>query len=412
MRIWAFPAFYPYKNIRWQNHGIFAHRQYKGLIANGAELTVVLPVMWSPPRPFHLLHDQWKKLQKVSYPDMHVYDGIEVYHPRIANMKPSRLFSKTYADKYIDSIIGFFKEHKITLHPDTDIFYSQWLPDAYMVQKAARKLGVKSAVLAIGDDVNIIPHKNKAHFDIITQTWKEADYRIVVAGYLGNEANKLIQQDLPYHIVRRGVEYDKFVPVSEERKQELRKELKLPTDKLIILMVGSSNIAKGWRDLFDAVARLKEHNSNFVLVGVNAGVKEIELKDEAQQRGITDIYIDLGPVPPEKINQLYNACDIFCLPSHTEGIANVVVEAMSCGIPVVTTTVGGHPELVVNGSNGILIPPKKPDILYEELLKLMNDKERRQEIGATARNFIINEWGSFKQNAGKLYNILASAVKK
>ena len=76
-------------------------------------------------------------------------------------MKPGRLFRKSYRERYIEAITGFFEKNKIRLNPKEDIFYSQWLPDAGLVQEAAHKLGIKSGVLGIGDDVLCFPIKTK-----------------------------------------------------------------------------------------------------------------------------------------------------------------------------------------------------------------------------------------------------------
>ena len=90
MRIWAFPSIYPFDRPGMKWSGIFAHRQYKGLIENGAELSVVIPVPWSPPFPFSNLHPEWKHYAELNYPRKRVFDGITVYYPRIANMRPKR----------------------------------------------------------------------------------------------------------------------------------------------------------------------------------------------------------------------------------------------------------------------------------------------------------------------------------
>lgn len=409
MRIWAFPSFYPieYEGLKW--HGIFAHRQYKGLIENGADLKVIQPVIWYPPFPFYLLDKHWRALSKIKYPLERDYDGIKVYHPRRANMKPARLFNIENGKGYIESILNFFRKNNIQLDPKKDIFYSQWLLTAGYVQEAAHQLGVKSAILAIGDDVNIWPQKNAQNLAFFQKTWREADFRMAVAAYLADEANKLVNEKLPYYVVRRGVEYDKFVPVSENEKGKIRTELNLPNNKIIILCVGAPIAVKGWLDLFDALAELKKINPDFLLAGINSGYGELDLNQEASKRGIQEVFLNLGEVEPQKINKLYNATDIFCLPSHWEGIANAVVEAMSCGLPVITTNVCGHPELITNGQNGILIPPREPDMLYNELLKLVSSEARRKELGSNARNFIVKEWGSFAQNALKLYKILSSS---
>ena len=100
--------------------------------------------------------------------------------------------------------------------------------------------------------------------------------------------------------------------------------------------------------------------------------------------------------------------DVFCLPSHWEGMANANIEAMSTGLPVITTNVCGHPELIEDGVNGILVPPKQPKILEEKLRALLADAVLREQLGKTARDFIVNKWGNFADNSKNLYKILQS----
>jgi len=398
MKIWAFPSFYPYDypGLRW--HGIFAHRQYKGLIANGADLEVVQPVIGSPFFPLSELHPQWKKYRKLGYPSETIYDGVRVHYPKIKNFKPSRFVKKSYEERYIDAITDFFKKNK-RLNPLKDIFYSQWLPDSVLVQEAAHKLGVKSAILSIGDDVVVWPKENPRNMQLFKKLMTEADHRFVCADYLGKEANKLLDANLPYDVVMMGVEYDYFKPVSGTEKNNLRLKYNIPVDKLVILNVGSAIVRKGWLDLFDALANIKAKNIDFVLVGVHAGSTELDLKNEAFKRGLSNNFISLGEIKPEKVNEIYNIADIFCLPSHWEGMANANIEAMSSGLPVITTNVCGHPELITDNYNGILIPPKDPAILFEKLLQLITDKQLREKLSKNGRDFIVNRWGNYKYNS-------------
>lgn len=406
MRIWAFPSFYPYDlpDMRW--HGIFAHRQIKAMMDNGADVKVIQPVYWHPGKLLANYHPDWKRAAELNYPEQRVYDGVTVYHPRIQNMKPSRLFTTSYQDRYVAAITGFFRRNKIKLDPANDIFYSQWAPDAGMVQLAARQLGVRSAIMVVGDDVLVLPVNNKRYHDFFVQTWEQADIRLGVANYLCREANKLVGKTLPFTAIRRGVNYDFFKPVSTDKQAAFRAEFGLPADKLVILTIGSPIERKGWFDLFNALQIVKGSFSNFVLAGVDGGLKILDLKAEATARGVGDHFISIGEVAPEKINELYNAVDIFCLPSHSEGIANSVVEAMSTGKPVLTTNICGHPELVTDNVNGMLIPPHNPELLAEKLLTLLTDSQLRDRLGANAREFITGTWGNFSDNARILYKVL------
>ena len=409
-RIWAFPSFYPFNKPGLLWSGIFAHRQYKGLIENGAELKVIIPIPWFPPFPFSLLHSEWKKFAEIDYPYERVQENVHVYHPRIYNIRPNRLTKKSYEERFQNSVIKFFKEKNIVLDPARDIFYSQWVPNSALVQQLAHKLGVKSAILGIGDDVIVYPHEKPEYLNVFTKTWTEADHRFVVADYLGREANRIAHSNASYDVIFRGVDYNYFKPASQAEIAKAQQEYKIPEGKTIILTVGTAIVRKGWLDLFDALQEIKKVNADFIQLAVHAGTSELDLDEEARKRGLEANFLNIGEVYPNLLNKVFNAADIFCLPSHWEGMANVVIEAMSSGLPVVTTDVSGHPEIVNNGVNGILVPPKRPDILAKELLSLISDKDKRTLLSSSARDFIVNKWGDFNDNTRPLYQKLRAMV--
>lgn len=407
MKIWAFPAFYPYDHPGLKWNGIFAHRQYKALIANGADLSVVVPVKWHPPAPFHMLDNSWKSVKKLNYPKQTVYDGIPVYYPRIMDMKPSRVFSKPYQQRFTEGIINFFKSGNVSLEKGKDIFYAQWLPDAYCVHKAARALGVKSAILAIGDDINVWPFKNSETLANFTELWTEADQRFAVAGYLAQKANETAKRtDIHCNVIRRGVEHHVFKPAEAGEKMALRRKFGIPEDKLIIMNVGAPIRNKGWLDLIDVLSELRQSNPGIALLGVSAGYGEQNLFEVAKKHKFEDAFFNLGEIDPAEMKDVYKMADIFCLPSKFEGIANAVVEAMSSGVATITTDVGGHPELIEHGVTGLLIQWQNRESLYNALDKMINDEEARKKIAANGRAFIVNKWGSFNSNAASLYQKL------
>ena len=411
MNIWAFPSFYPYNypGLTWT--GTFVHFQYKGLIENGANLKVIQPLLWNPPFPFSELHPEWKMLQKRGYPEARVYDGIQVYHPRIANMRPNRFVKKTYEERYVDAIVNFFRINKIKLDPHNDVFFSQWLPDSVYVQQAARQLGVKSAIFAIGDDVVVWPHSSEAHLKAFKKLLHEADLRMANADYLMKEANMLLGEDLPYDIAYFGVDDKRFRPANAATVLQMRKKYNIPANKVVVLIVGSAIIRKGWLDLLDALMEVKKANDDFVLVGVYGGATDFDVLAEVEKRGLSAHYIDVGEVPQERMEELYSTADVFCLPSHWEGMATVVAEAMASGLPVITTDVCGHPEVVTSGENGILVPSKRPDILASELLSMIRNKDERQLLGANARYYVVNKMGNFVHNAAKIKTALEKLLK-
>ncbi len=412
MRIWAFPWAYPYDYPGLRSTGAFAQRQYKGLLDNGAEINIVIPILWSPPYPFSELLPDWKNINKYHYPLKRTDNGINIYHPRLANSHFTSRSKKPYKERFCDALIEFFKEHNITLDPKNDIFFSQWLPNSIDVQYAAKQFGVKSAILGIGDDVIVWPFETEGNKAEFKNLYKGADLRIFCADYLGREANKIMEQPLPYHVNYFGVDYNQFKPATAERKKELRIQYKMPLDKIVVLIVASALVRKGWLDLLDAIAEIAKTNRQFVLAGAHAGPSDLVISEEIAKRGLNDFFVDLGEIKPTELADVYNTADIFCLPSHWEGLATVIIESMSCGLPVITSDVCGQPEVVCGADKGILIPSKQPAVLAKELQMLIADEAKRKYLGDNARNFIVNNWGNFKQNAFKLYKIFETELAR
>ena len=103
--------------------------------------------------------------------------------------------------------------------------------------------------------------------------------------------------------------------------------------------------------------------------------------------------------------------DIFVLPSLREGLGLAILEAMACGKPVIATNVGGIPEVVKDGENGILVSPKDPEALYRAMNELLDDREKREKMGRIGKR-VCEE--SFSSNAmiEKIENLYDSLLSE
>ncbi len=409
MRIWSFPSFYPIDlpNRHW--NGIFAHRQHMALRELGAEVKVVVPVIYKYPWPLYRVFPCDTDLHSRSCPEKRVMDGIEIFHPVIPDPRPNRFFQKSYQDKYIGAILNFFANQSDKL-TKTDVFYAQWVPDAGMVQIAANKLGVKCGILVIGDDVTIMPNKNIKYRDFFINTLLNTECRFSVSSALAEESKRIIGQDIDFTIVRRGVNYNNFFAVSKEEKIYLRQQWGISQTGPIILCVGSPIINKGWIELLDAIQDLKPVFPSLRLVAVYAGPTEINISREVKIRGLEQYFYDLGEVDPSKMPQVYQFADIFCLPTYSEGLSNAVAEAMSTGLPVITTLVGGHSEIIESGRTGLLIEPRSAFAIHEALALLLKDTDYAARLGKNAREFICGSWGDYKFNSTKIIAALKERI--
>jgi glycosyltransferase involved in cell wall biosynthesis len=166
----------------------------------------------------------------------------------------------------------------------------------------------------------------------------------------------------------------------------VRRELGLPEGVPVIGLVGRlDHWGKGHKELFEAMASLMERHPVHALI-VGGGRRIDEVRQLADNLGLAGAVHFLGP--RHDVPELLNAMDIFVLPSYSEGVSLALLEAMAAGLPVIATAVGGLPEVVTDGENGLLIPPRDAGALAGALERLLSDPAWAQHLGANARAYV------------------------
>lgn len=151
-----------------------------------------------------------------------------------------------------------------------------------------------------------------------------------------------------------------------------------------LLFVGAIGKLKGERDLIKALAILRE-SGKFNLKVSFLGYGAESLKTCCDESGISEFIEFLGAVSLSERIAFFQKADIFVLPTYAEAMPMSVIEAMAAGLPVVTTPVGGIPEIIEDGETGLLFPPGDANALAEKISFLLNNKDARIEIGKKAR---------------------------
>jgi glycosyltransferase involved in cell wall biosynthesis len=150
-----------------------------------------------------------------------------------------------------------------------------------------------------------------------------------------------------------------------------------------VLFVGRLAPMKGVSILIQAMAEL---DTSITIVG--DGSERNRLESLAAEVGADVTFV--GEVPPDVVDEYYRTAGVFCLPSTgEEGLPNAVLEAMSWGLPCVTTDSGGLPSLIGNDNRGIIVPKNQPSILRERIAELLEDPDRRTKIGENAREYVV-----------------------
>jgi glycosyltransferase involved in cell wall biosynthesis len=178
------------------------------------------------------------------------------------------------------------------------------------------------------------------------------------------------------HTIRCGIDLDQFA---------YRGQVPASTQPPTILTVGRLSAEKGHGVLLDAVRVLSDRGTAAQVVFVGSGPMERELADLARASGIGHLVSLAGELAPFEVNRRLRTADVFCLPSFAEGLPISIMEAMAVGVPVVSTFVGGIPELVADGITGYCVPAGRADLLADAIERALGDADERARITKAAR---------------------------
>ena len=155
-------------------------------------------------------------------------------------------------------------------------------------------------------------------------------------------------------------------------------------DSNVILFVGNADARdlqrKGVYDILESIALLKNHHDCFTFVF--AGPENNDALMEICKKNKIEKHLKfLGSISAHKLKDLYSLAKIFILPSYAEGLPIGILEAMASGLPVISTPVGGIPELVEDGTNGFLVRAGDVEAIAEKISLLLGDSELRKDMG-------------------------------
>jgi len=247
------------------------------------------------------------------------------------------------------------------------LILAYWLyPIGYAAVTAAEELGVPAVVVGRGSDVCRID--GIVMRELTRQTLSRASFVITVSEQIRRRSIQLGARPSHTRTVRNGCDLSVFHPVS---KAEARARVGIPTDAELILFVGRLVPLKGIRELLSAFEPLAAQRKSLHLVLTGEGCLETEIHQLIERTGFRSRVHLLKPCGPAEVAQWINASNLVCLPSHSEGCPNSIIESLACGRPVVATDVGGIPELI-DHSNGILVPPGNAEALASAIRAVLD----------------------------------------
>lgn len=203
-------------------------------------------------------------------------------------------------------------------------------------------------------------------------------------------------------VIPNGHDLDLFRP---DDKNTVRAKLSLPVHKFIMLTAGRLVTVKGQSDLIKSLPAILQHTPSVLLVIVGEGELRDKLMRLAKSLGVAQYVIFTGHISSRELPHWLNSADLFVLPSLSEGRPNILIEAMSCGLPVVATRVGGITEMIRNNIDGILVPPKDPQSLATSIMPLISDPALRNRIGRSASQSLQDSPRTWDKQATEIAEI-------
>jgi len=191
-------------------------------------------------------------------------------------------------------------------------------------------------------------------------------------------------------VIPNGIDTSKFINSGKD-KSNVKEALELPKHKKIGFFVADGGCENSYKDFLTVERTLelmspdKAEEFTLIIAGDHIENKEISKINNID-------VIKLGYLQEKDLKKYYSAVDIFICPSKSDVFPLVVVEAMAAGLPVISTLVGGIPEIIISGETGILIPKQSPNHLLKELINFLDNKYDYIQMGLNARKRIFSHF--------------------
>ncbi|APW45091.1 glycosyltransferase [Rhodoferax antarcticus] len=316
-----------------------------------------------------------------------VQSGIDVFQPRYLSF-PGVL--KQF-DGYLMALGAWWSVRRLHQQGRVSLIDAHFAyPDGYAATLLGRWLGIPVTITLRGTE-----HRHaldpalrpllQAAFTRASHIFSVSQDLCRVPGELGVPASKL-------QVVGNGIDTDKF---QRTDKAVARQALNLAMDERVLVSVGGLVERKGFHRVIEVLPELIREFGNLRLLVVGGATAEgnnrAELEQLVQRLKLQGHVQFLGPRPHNELANILSAADVFVLATRNEGWANVFLEAMACGLPVVTTDVGGNREVVTSEDYGLVVPFDDPAALRAALATALHKRWDAAQIEAYARS---NAWST------------------
>jgi glycosyltransferase involved in cell wall biosynthesis len=337
-------------------------------------LTPFVPMIFSN---FSLMNPRWRR---DSLAKDYIYSNVEVYFAKHLTL-PFDFSRERRGDKAFEVVNKIINNKKIyfdLIHAHTTY------PSGYVASKI-KKIYSKPTILTVHEHRDTFLKEVISKDNRFVNTWQNMDRIIRVNKIDLNEFKKFDIDDSKLLYIPNGFYQYLF---KAENMHDVRNKLHLPPNSKIILNIANLEEYKGQEYLISAMETVLAERKDILLFIIGQGSLENRLRSMINNHNLQkNIILAGGNKPREEIPMWLNACDIFVLPSLSEGNPTVMFEALGCGKPFVGAKVGGIPEIIINDKLGILVEPRDINGLAEAILRASNSKWDEEYIRDYARQF-------------------------
>ncbi|OVE85143.1 glycosyltransferase family 4 protein [Natronolimnobius baerhuensis] len=375
--------------------GLWNARSFEAFCKRDVGFNVVSPRPFAPPvGPY----SDYRQIPRVES-----FDGYDVHRPRFFYGIPKRLFYGTAGNSFAKRVPTYAEQ---TFGVPDVIHACHIYIDGYGFLEYSRDHDIPLFVVAHGSILNEYDEFTSGVQAKIRETISHAEQVLCVSNALEERATEIVP-DAETTLFPIGADPENF---PTDRATELRRENNIPTDEPFVLFCGLFIERKGLEEIMAVLPTLEDETAQVAFVGHQGELRE-ELEEAVADAGLEDrVEIHQG-LSTDALREYFAMADLLLLPSHAEGRPTVIYEAMAAETAVLSTTVGGIPEQVVDGETGVLIPPGDVDALRESLERLLADRQRVLELGENGHQRLHAEGWTWEAHAERMETLHRAALE-
>lgn len=324
------------------------NRQQFAALAKQSDLRVIAPIAWQ---------SAWREFLRARRRVARHVNGDDILTEHPIYYYPPGMLRQFYGQCFLRSIRRV-SDRAIAEHRP-EVLLSCWAhPDGWAAMRLGRRHGLPTVIKAVGSDL-LVASRDSQRRARISEALAGADCVVTVSRHLAQYAVQLGVEPARVCVVPEGVDERLFFPGPRD---EARSRLGLPMHGAVALFAGNLLWTKGAGVLVEACRRVADRRVPNHCYFVGRGADAKRLQAFIHSRGLENHVTLAGPCSHAELRSWYQAADVIVLPSYSEGIPNVLREALACGRPFIATEVGGIPE-IAHPSYSRLIPPGNPAAL-------------------------------------------------